>query len=243
MIYLLFPLFNEESNIENLFLDIQKISAKLDIKIWFVDDGSTDGTVTAIHKYFTGLNYDVLPLGGNYGPGMAFNEGFKKIIHEEPSDDSIVITMEADATSDIGILDKMIAISYLDFDVVLASVYAQGGGFEKTSVFRLLLSRTANLMIKTLYGIKVNTYTSFYRVYKIETLRKIYTLKKGQITNETGFICKLDILRSAIKTKASIIEVPVKLMTSRRQGKSKMIISRTMMEYLRYFFKRNQHQS
>ncbi len=237
MIYLLLPVFNEEPNIETLYSDISKIAARHQIKILFVDDGSKDGTVEGIKKYFTDLNVDVLSFSENRGPGAAFNEGFKKILTEITDNETKIVTMEADATSDVDVLDKMLSISDLNFDLVLASVYAQGGGFEKTSWFRMFLSTTANSMIKFVYGIRVNTYTSFYRVYKAGTLRKIQEVNGGEVTRETGFICKLDILRSAVKSKASVIEVPITLMTLRRKGKSKMKIRKTMMEYFRYFFR------
>lgn len=237
MIYLLFPVYNEALNMENLSADVHKIASRHDIKVIFVNDGSTDNTVEAIREHFEDLNTALISMPKNCGPGTAFNEGFKKIIEEEKDQDSMIVTMEADATSDVDVLDKMIAISRLDFDLVLASVYAQGGGFQKTSAFRLLLSRTANTLIKMMYGIRVNTYTSFYRVYKLKTLREIATLNDGEVTRERGFICKLDILISAIKTNASLIEVPVELLTLRRKGRSKMKIARTMMEYLRFFYR------
>ena len=235
MIYFLLPVYNEEPNIKALGLDILNFSKKWDIKVVFVNDGSTDNTVNEISKHFQKINHKVISLEKNQGPGAAFNEGFKYILSIEKDMDTKVVTMESDATSDIEILSKMIQISDLDFDLVLASVYAQGGGFEKTTFFRLFLSRCANGIIKNLYGIRVNTYTSFYRIYKLSTLNKISNLKIGEITSQNGFLCKLDILRSAIKVKTSIIEVPVKLNSSRRKGKSKMKIWKTIKEYLWYF--------
>ena len=55
-------------------------------------------------------------------------------------DNDKVVTVEGDNTSDLEILPVMLANSKMGFGLVLASVYAQGGGFDKTSAFRKIIS-------------------------------------------------------------------------------------------------------
>jgi hypothetical protein len=124
----------------------------------------------------------------------------------------------------------------LGYDLVLASVYAQGGGFDKTSFLRKLISAIANFTYRFLFDIKVLTLSSFYRVYKISLLKKLERTYRGNIIKEMGFVSMLEILSKAIWNDATIIEVPMKLYSYKRAGKSKMKIVKTTFTYFRYLF-------
>lgn len=238
MIYILIPIFNEEENIKNLYNELVGIDFVESVFYVFSDDGSTDNTNKKIAEFFTDDSYIILGDGKNYGPGNAFNTGFEWILQNSKSDNDIVVTIEADCTSDLNILNEMILLSQLKYDLVLASVYAQGGGFDSTNFFRKTISFIANLTFRTIFDIKVQTISSFYRVYRINILRKIKTTEKNIII-ERGFICMLEVLIKAIRLNAKIIEVPMVLHSSKRQGKSKMKIMKTTKEYLVFFFKLN----
>ncbi len=236
IVFFLIPTFNEEQNIKLLsdnLLSILKNHTKYFI---FVDDFSSDNTINLIKKYFA-ENYKIIQKTKNIGPGDSFNKGFNWILENSKNENDIVITLEADNTSDLSILNKMITISKLDYDLVLASVYAQGGGFSKTNAFRKIISFTANMLFRMFFNIKVLTLSSFYRVYKITILRKIKE-NNNEIIKEKGFISMLEILLKAIKQKASIIEVPMILESKNRKGKSKMKIFKTIISYLRFLIKR-----
>lgn len=233
MIYLLIPVFNEEDNIQELYKQIKLHFSEEDILCVLVDDGSSDNSVNTIKATFKDLRYQLLENGSNKGPGFSFNHGFTWILNQSNSDSDLVISFEADVTSDLSRANTMYSISKLGYDLVLASVYAQGGGLKNTSWVRVFVSLVANQLIRTIFDIKVNTLSSFYRVYRIDLLRKIQ-LKYGNITNEIGFICMVDILIRAIKVGATIIEVPVQLDSSLREGKSKMKLFKNTKDYLTY---------
>ena len=234
MVYFLIPIFNEEKNIPGLFEDIGNADYAGERFYVFSDDGSSDKSADTIKNYFRQTNHVILGDGKNYGPGHAFSTGFEWILKNSKSTDDMVVTMEADRTSDISILKNMIAISKMDYDLVLASVYAQGGGFSDTSVFRKMISFIANMFFRSFFDIKILTLSSFYRVYSVSFLKKIQEKYKGQIISETGFICMLEILVKAISCKAKVIEVPMVLHSSKRIGKSKMKIFKTSMAYLKF---------
>jgi dolichol-phosphate mannosyltransferase len=202
----------------------------------FSDDGSSDSSIQDLQKYFEGYNHVVLGDGKNYGPGHAFNTGFEYILQNSNHEHDRVVTLEADNTSDITILDTMIQISGLQFDLVLASVYSQGGGFEKTSFLRRLLSYGANFVFRFLFNIQVQTLSSFYRVYHVSLLHRVKA-RYGTCIEQTGFICMLEILSKAIQCQARILEVPMTLRSSARIGKSKMKLIKTSWEYFRYLLK------
>lgn len=236
MIYIVIPIFNEEQNISNLYNELEKCSFEEDYLFVFSDDGSSDNTKHEIEYHFPKENTILLGDGINRGPGFAFNIGLEWVIKHSKNDFDSVVTLEADCTSDLEILPVMMALNQLKFDLVLASVYAQGGGFDSTGLIRKFISSVANLLYRFVFDIKVHTISSFYRVYSVTLLKKI-KLKYGNLIDEQGFICMLEILTKAIHCEAKIIEVPMVLKSTKRLGKSKMKIVKTTMDYLKFLIK------
>jgi dolichol-phosphate mannosyltransferase len=236
MIYILIPIYNEEQNIPDLYKEVINILPDDDKYFVFSDDGSTDNSIFLLKDLFRNIPCVILGDGKNKGPGAAFNIGFEWILSNSISNNDIVTTMEADCTSDITLMPKMIAINKLGFDLVLASVYAQGGGFDKTNWYRKFLSSVANLLFRFLFDIKVLTLSSFYRVYSISLLKKIKFNYKD-IISENGFISMLEILVKASELKANIIEVPMILYSSKRKGKSKMNLIKTSIRYFSFMIR------
>ena len=236
MIYIVIPIFNEEQNITNLYNELERYFFEEDHFFVFSDDGSSDNTKSEIERHFSNDKTIVLGDGINRGPGAAFNLGFDWVLEHSKHDMDRVVTIEADCTSDLEILPVMITLNKLNFDLVLASVYSQGGGFDSTGFLRKFISSVANLLYRFVFNIKVQTISSFYRVYSVSLLKKIKT-KYGILIKENGFICMLEILTKAIHCEAKIIEVPMVLKSTKRLGKSKMKIVKTTLDYLKFLFK------
>jgi len=242
-IYFLIPTYNESDNVELLARNLNSILPDFNKYYVFVDDCSTDNTVDKLKQLFNPNSISIIEKKKNVGPGNSFNMGFEWILNQSSNVlDDIVVTIEADNTSDLSILPIMITLSQLDYSLVLASVYAQGGGFDKTSFFRKLISFFANMIFRLIFDIKVLTLSSFYRVYRLSLLKKIKE-KNGTIITENGFICMLEILLKSIKVNAKIIEVPMMLYSANRKGKSKMKVWKTFKSYfkmmLKYYFKKS----
>lgn len=231
--YFLIPIFNEFENLELLSVNlISSLPDKEKIFV-FVDDCSTDKSVDYIHKLFEHTNYKIIEKSENKGPGHSFNLGFEWILIQNSNPDDIIITMEGDNTSDINLLNNMVAISGLGYSLVLASVYAQGGGFEKTFIFRKMISFVANMIFRSLLNTKVLTLSSFYRIYHLSLIKKI-KVEYDVIIKENGFICMLEILLKAIYCDAKIIELPMVLKSLNRIGKSKMKIIKNTIGYIKF---------
>lgn len=241
MLYFVIPVFNERDNLSLLKEEITNVLPEYEKTFVFSDDGSTDGSAQLIEQLFSGFNAVVLGDGKNYGPGHAFDVAFEWVLARpslSPSD--LIVSIEADNTSDKNILPHMVAISNMGYSLVLASVYAQGGGFDQTSFLRKVLSLGANLMLRLGFDISVQTLTSFYRVYHVSLLQKVRS-KYAKLITERGFLCMLEILIKCIHTEAKIIEVPMVLDSKRRKGKSKMKLLKTTIDYLNLlFFRRRQ---
>ena len=137
MIYILIPIFNEEGNVANLHRELSSVLPNEEKMFVFSDDGSSDKTIELLKSHFANTSFTVLGDGVNRGPGYAFNTGFEWVLANSKNiEKDVVITMEADCTSDINILPHMLGINKMGYDLVLASVYAQGGGFDSTSFIR-----------------------------------------------------------------------------------------------------------
>ena len=236
MIYFLIPVYNEQENLKLLSESLITCLPESEKHFVFVDDCSTDQTVDTLKSLFPSNSLEIIVKDKNQGPGNSFNIGFNWILENCNSKNDIIVTLEGDNTSDIAILQKMVQISNLGFDLVLASVYAQGGGFDDTGIVRKFLSLFANIFFRFFFNVKILTLSSFYRVYKVDLLMNIKN-KYGELIAENGFISMLEILIKIIRSGGSIIEVPMILYSKKRAGKSKMKVFKTFISYFVFLLK------
>ena len=119
------------------------------------------------------------------------------------------------------------------FEAVFASPYMYGGGLTQTSFLRKLLSSGANLIVKDLLDIQgILTVSSFFRLYRASTLRRLQAVFGPGIVERTGFESMVEMVMKMTMLKITISEVAMVLDSSRRKGKSKMKILRTIRGYL-----------
>jgi dolichol-phosphate mannosyltransferase len=234
----LIPVFNESGNLHFLASSLQKKLANKECFYVFVDDCSTDDTIKQIEQHFASSSLHIITKNKNAGPGDSFNKGFEWILEHSHSEEDVIITMEADNTSDPEILNNMLGISAMGYDLVLASIYAQSGGLQNTTFIRVLVSFIANMFFRSVFNVKVLTLSSFYRVYHLSLIKKIKENNK-KIIKEKGFICMLEILLKAIQCEAKVIEVPMVLKSENRVGQSKMKVVKTTLSYLRFLISKH----
>jgi dolichol-phosphate mannosyltransferase len=192
-----------------------------------VDDGSQDETVNIVESYTGPLPAEVIKLERNQGPGAAFRAGFAAAL-EGTSGEALVVTLEADTTSDLDALPEMLRLARTRAELVLASWV-----MVNVSRFRKVLSGGAAVVINRILGVDAKTVSSFYRVYRASTLRNAAARYGDGLIREPGFACKAELLSKLTSLGASIEEVDVGLDTSRRVGESKMPILRTIFHYWR----------
>ena len=233
MIHAVVPVLNEEPNILRL---VERLEAALrpfgESRILFIDDGSTDGTARVLKS--AGPEVEVISHSVNRGPGAAFRTGFTEVLTRlAPAD--MVLTLEGDGTSDLGILPRMIGRArHEDDDIVLASCYLFGGGIKGTSLHRVGLSHVANGLMKQTLGLSgLATLSSFFRLYQGRALRALRDAHGPEIFRSDGFESQVEILHLAARLKMRISEVPMVLDGSARLGKSKMKVLKTTLAYLK----------
>lgn len=234
MIWVLAPVFNEASGIKNF---IETSSAFLqniaDYRLILVDDGSSDQTA-AIAGDAVNVNDVVLRLDKNSGPGKAFETGMYYFL-KHASQDDLLLTLEGDGTADLSSLPEMIK-QIENADLILASVYLEGGGFSKTSALRLMISHAANTLSRRWLGMPYKTLTSFYRLWSYPALNQL-NKKFNPLIEAKGFICQVELLYKSHLIKHKILEVPTKVYSDRRKGPSKMKLISTALAHISFLLK------
>jgi dolichol-phosphate mannosyltransferase len=223
------PAFNEEENLPRLIGDLESRPTLFPAgsRVLIVDDGSEDGTAAVVDRYDGALPLDLVRLGRNQGPGAAFRAGFAAALEGCPPE-ARIITLEADTTSDLDALPRMLERAATGAELVLASWV-----MLNVSPLRRVLSDGAGLFVRRALGLEAKTVSSFFRVYHASVLRKGFRHYGDDLIQEHGFACKAELLAKLTRIGARVAEVPVDLDTSRRIGKSKMPVLRTILAYWR----------
>lgn len=234
MVIFIIPAYNEEDNIATLLINTAKTMSILgnNYKILVVNDGSNDKTAEIVKSFAPNLPVELINFTEHRGVGEAFRQGFQLAL-DQAKDTDIIVTKEADNTSDLAILNEMLNKIYEGYDLALASCYAPRGGIEKTSRDRIILSRGASFLIRLFFPIKVYTSSSFYRAYKVIFLKKAFESYGSELIKEDGFVCMVELLIKLHRLGAKIVEVPMVLRGDLRKGKSKIKRIKTIFGYFR----------
>ena len=231
------PAFNEEPNLPRVLADIETAVAAWPAPplVLIVDDGSSDATADIADGWDGSLPVRAVRLTRNQGPGAAFRHGFREAL-AVADPDALIVTIEADSTSDLDVLDTMLELARGGVDVVLASVHG-GGSIINCSRTRRLLSYSASHATRRALGLDARTVSSFFRVYRADALRRAFDVHGDALIVESGFACKAEILMKLARLDARVQEVPVSLDSARRIGASKMPVMRTAAAYGRLYMR------
>jgi dolichol-phosphate mannosyltransferase len=226
---LVIPAYNEAENLPRLIADLESRPTLFPpgSRVIVVDDGSEDATPGLVEGYRGPLPIQLIRLGQNEGPGAAFRAGFKAALDHCPPD-ALVVTLEADTTSDLDALPTMIERACAGAELVIAS-----WTMVNVSRKRRLLSAGAAFVVRHALGIDARTVSSFFRVYRASALRAGFARYGDRFICEPGFACKAEILAKLAGLRMHIEEVPVDLDSAKRIGESKMPIVKTAFAYWR----------
>ncbi len=97
----------------------------------------------------------------------------------------LIVTLEADTTSDLDALEGMLERARDGADVVLASHHA-AGELVNVGAHRRFLSRAASYAIRRTAGLDASTVSSFFRVYRASVLRAAYERHGDDLIRERG---------------------------------------------------------
>lgn len=210
------PTYNEANNLERLVSSVLDSGAVDSLLV--VDDASPDGTgriADACAERWPQVS--VLHRSAKLGLGTAYRAGFDRLLE---AGFTRLVTMDADFSHDPAYLEALVAGS-LEHDLVIGSRYVPGGGTAEWSLFRKLISSTANVVAISALRLPARDCTSGFRCYRRSLLERI---DYRSIRSE-GYSFLVEALHRCVHTAAaSIAEVPI-LFRDRTHDKSK--ISRT----------------
>jgi dolichol-phosphate mannosyltransferase len=232
-VYIVVPAFNEAENLPELLTDLIPRARELDARIIFVDDGSTDATRDVLAEARDGYPVTLLRHGVNLGLGRTIDSGMRLAL-ESASDDDAIVTIEADNTTDLDDLLKMLARFDEGYDLVVGSPYAKGGRMVGVGWLRLFLSRTLSAAFRILGRLReVHTFSTVYRVYRAGPLRRAFETYGYLLVREPGYAASVELLLKLRNAGARVGEVPTTNDWTHRHGTSKMRIRPTLLAYFR----------
>jgi dolichol-phosphate mannosyltransferase len=217
------PAYNEEANLPNLFRELEAATAGGEHRyhVVLVDDGSIDATADMARGYDGPLSLELVSQGVNKGLGAAIMAGFRRAL-EDPDVD-VVVTIEADTTSDLGILDGMVSVvASGQADMAQGSMHHPDGVMVDVSGFRQLTSKAASLVMRVATGSRLHTFTNLYRAISARTLRESLGKRGDRLISEHGFAGVTELLLNLMRDGARVVEVPITLDAAKRVDESKM---------------------
>ncbi len=159
---IIIPVFNEEGNVKDLFLDIQSVISEnsYEAEVIFIDDGSTDSTVAIIK---TLPNAKLIRFRKNFGQTAAMSAGI------DYATGDVIIPMDGDRQNDPKDIPVLLAKLDEGYDVV--------SGWRKdrkdNAIKRNLPSRIANGLISKISGVHLHDYGCSLKAYKRDVIKDV----------------------------------------------------------------------
>lgn len=165
-ISIIVPIYNESQNIPILHDEIKAVMESMgkEYEVIFVDDGSTDGTLsilTNLSKQFEQIK--VISFRKNFGQTAATSAGF------DYSRGEIVLVLDGDLQNDPADIPALVQALNEGFDVV------SGWRFNRQDklLSRKIPSKIANWIISKYTGIYLHDYGCSLKAYKQEVIKNI----------------------------------------------------------------------
>jgi len=234
VIWILLPAYNEQNDLPGLLKKLQGALEGQDYRLVVVDDGSTDDTQRILKEYKSKLNLEVVQHPINRGLGETERDGFEYIARQADAGDFIV-RIEGDDTHEPRYLFDLIDKLKEGYDVVNTSRFQPGGGQKGVSAYRAFISRSANLFMRFIFGIRgVSDYSCGYRAYRAKVVRDALAIYGDHLIQlrGLGFTSTLEIIVKLNMLGCRFAEVPFVLRYDQKKGSSKMVGSITMLGYL-----------
>jgi len=236
MLWLMFPSYNERENLISLLPEIDAfLKNRIDeYHALIIDDGSTDSTRNIREDIKTSLPISIISHEKNKGIGKVFQTGFSEILRVAGKDD-LLIVLEADGTSDYSLIPAIVEKLKSGHDIVIASRYIPGGAYRNFPFKRHMISLLGNFMLRAAFMNKKTTdYTIFYRGYRIGLLRKAMSEYRNNFITSDSFLANTEVLVNLFPLTKKIHEIPFVYSYDRKKGHSKMPITKTLIDHIRF---------
>jgi len=227
------PTYCEAPNIEGLIGEVEDLG--LDASILVIDDSSPDKTAEHVRRMQKEYGNVLLCVRSEkLGLGTAISDGFKIYLSMKPKP-GYVVTMDADCSHDPKTIPQLLSRVQTGCGIAVGSRYCVGGRTAGWSLSRKMVSRTANVLAKSVLGLRLHDCTSGFRCYSTEFLK----VAIGSLHSQTYEI-QIETVRQALSRGFSVAEVPI-LFKNRKRGKSKLT-STEVQSYSSYVLKALAHR-
>ena len=226
------PTYREAGNIEKLIVEIENLP--LNASILVIDDSSPDKTaeiVKDLQKKYDNILLCVRPKKS--GLGTAITEGFKIFLSLKTSP-QFIVTMDADYSHNPKAMLQLLSNMQSGCGIVIGSRYCRGGKTAGWPYTRKIISRAANIVAKSVVGLKLDDCTSGFRCYSTHFLKEAI----GSLHCQTYEI-QIETVRQALSRGFGVKEVPI-LFVNRKRGKSKLTLAE-IQSYISYVLKTVAH--
>ncbi len=222
------PLYNEEEGIKNLHIVLTPILERLKsdrpINTILVNDGSTDNTEKLLFEYFSKIS-DLKII--NHDKNLNLGGFLNTIISNCETD--LVVFLDSDCTFDPGYIFDMLEILDEKTDIINGSPYHPDGKIDGVKKSRLAISYLCNFIYRRITKVKSYTFTSIFKMYRTNKIKKI------EIYN-TGFVSVAELFIRSVQNGSSIKEFPCTL-SIRQVGESKIHIVSSVIDHLKFMLK------
>jgi|TARA_B100001964_G_scaffold94504_1_gene105970 dolichol-phosphate mannosyltransferase len=240
MIYILLPAYNEEEGIERLLERVYRIqkSFEFDLRLIVVNDGSHDNTQMVIESFKEYLDLEIINFETNMGIENVFYEGFKRVNELSDNKEDICITMDSDNTHNPYYLVSIIYKLKGPCDIVIASRFLKGGGMQGVPFYRKILSDVASYFMRKFVGIpNITDYSTFYRGFKVYTIKEALKKYDRDLIKGEGFSCMINMLIKLNQMGYKFDEIPFTLKYYLKEGSSGIQIFKTIRGYLKIIYR------
>ncbi len=211
------PTYNEIENIESIVSETLKLP--LDIHVLVVDDGSPDGTATAVlaMKNSHPDKIHLIQRTSKNGLGTAYITGFKWALQQNYP---YIAEMDADFSHPPHKLVELFQNCHSGkSDIAIGSRYVKGGGVVNWPKSRLFLSKGASLYVRLITGMNIKDPTAGFVCYSQKVLKEI-NLDHIQFI---GYAFQIEMKYASFLLGFRLDEIPISF-PDRLKGKSKMNI-------------------
>lgn len=240
MIKVIFSALNEEQSLQkfltNLNYELGVLGRKFEIIVCL--DGSNDGSYDFLSNLQKSHPIKILEIKNQRGLGIAYKRLFIDVI-ENCEDDDLIISLDADNTHNPEQLHKM--IEYFEgnsLDFLVASRFCNTSIMDKFPLHRQFISKFTSVLLQKLFAVKkisgknLQDYTSGYRIYKADKLKKLFRINRNNFITEPEFTYTCELLIKLSRLKLRIDEIAISYDYGKKIGKSKLRIFRNLWRLL-----------
>lgn len=166
---LVIPVFNEATVIETTHARIRGVVDALPyaFEIWYVDDGSTDGTGTVLERLAAqDERVRILTLSRNFGHQAALTAGL------DHAEGEVVISLDGDGQHPPEMIPQMIALIEQGYDIVQAQRIEEEAGFS----FKKVTSDIFYWLINTMSGTRIIPGAADFRALSRQALEALKSM-------------------------------------------------------------------